>query len=160
VKRSIVLAGHKTSVSLEDAFWEGLKKIAKEEQKTLSDLVGSIDTNRKHGNLSSALRLFVLSHYQAQAPDDSDQPPLFSDEQIDTIAQALADLRVDMRTEFQSMIDDAVGPLTEAVAVLQGQVSVLMNLIGSLVNNNTVKEASETKTKTVRRVRQIESKPR
>ena len=93
-------------------------------------------------------------------PDDSDQPPLFSDEQIDTIAQALADLRVDMRAEFQSMIDDAVGPLTEAVAVLQGQVSVLMNLIGSLVNNNTVKEASETKTKTVRRVRQIESKPR
>ena len=67
VKRSIVLAGHKTSVSLEDAFWEGLKKIAKEERKTLSDLVGSIDTNRKHGNLSSALRLFVLSHYQAQA---------------------------------------------------------------------------------------------
>ena len=54
-------------------------------------------------------------------PDDSDQPPLFSDEQIGTIAQALADLRVDMRTEFQSMIDDAVGPLTEAVAVLQGQ---------------------------------------
>jgi predicted DNA-binding ribbon-helix-helix protein len=67
VKRSIVLARHKTSVSLEDAFWGGLKKIAKEERKTLSDLVGSIDTNRKHGNLSSALRLFVLSHYQAQA---------------------------------------------------------------------------------------------
>ena len=67
VKRSIVLAGHKTSVSLEAAFWEGLKKIAKEERKTLSDLVGSIDTNREHGNLSSALRLFVLSHYQAQA---------------------------------------------------------------------------------------------
>jgi len=60
VKRSIVLAGHKTSVSLEDAFWDGLKDIAK-------DLVGSIDTNREHGNLSSALRLFVLSHYQAQA---------------------------------------------------------------------------------------------
>ena len=67
VKRSIKLAGHSTSVSLEDAFWEGLKKIAEEKRKTLSDLVGSIDTNRKHGNLSSALRLFVLSHYQAQA---------------------------------------------------------------------------------------------
>jgi len=93
-------------------------------------------------------------------PDDSDQPPLFSDEQIDVIAQALADLRTEMRGEFQDMVDTAVGPLTEAVAVLQGQVSVLMNLIGSLVNNNTVKEASETKTKTVRRVRQIESKPR
>ena len=79
---------------------------------------------------------------------------------IDVVAQALADLRIEMRGEFQDMVDTAVGPLTEAVAVLQGQVSVLMNLIGSLVNNNTVKEASETKTKTVRRVRQIESKPR
>ena len=66
VKRSIVLAGHKTSVSLEDPFWEGLKDIAKDQRKTLSDLVGSIDTNREHGNLSSALRLFVLNHYQAQ----------------------------------------------------------------------------------------------
>ena len=67
VKRSIVVAGHKTSVSLEDAFWEGLKDIAKAHRVTLSDLVGGIDTNREHGNLSSALRLFVLSHYQAQA---------------------------------------------------------------------------------------------
>jgi predicted DNA-binding ribbon-helix-helix protein len=67
VKRSIVLAGHKTSVSLEDAFWDGLKDIAKDQRKTLSDLVGSIDTNRNHGNLSSTLRLFVLIHYQAQA---------------------------------------------------------------------------------------------
>ena len=67
VKRSIVVAGHKTSVSLEDQFWEGLRVIAKDQRKTLSDLVGSIDTDRKHGNLSSALRLFVLSHYQAQA---------------------------------------------------------------------------------------------
>jgi predicted DNA-binding ribbon-helix-helix protein len=64
VKRSIVVAGHKTSVSLEDAFWEGLKEIAKAKRRTLSDLVGSIDTGREHGNLSSALRLFVLSHYQ------------------------------------------------------------------------------------------------
>jgi predicted DNA-binding ribbon-helix-helix protein len=67
VKRSIVLSGHKTSVSLEDAFWDGLKDIAKHQRKTLSDLVGSIDTTREHGNLSSALRLFVLSHYQVRA---------------------------------------------------------------------------------------------
>jgi predicted DNA-binding ribbon-helix-helix protein len=67
VKRSIVVAGHKTSVSLEDQFWEGLRVIAKDQRKTLSNLVGGIDTNRKHGNLSSALRLFVLNHYQAQA---------------------------------------------------------------------------------------------
>jgi predicted DNA-binding ribbon-helix-helix protein len=67
VKRSIVLAGHKTSVSLEDAFWEGLKDIARARRVTLSDLVGGIDTNREHGNLSSALRLFVLNHYKATA---------------------------------------------------------------------------------------------
>jgi predicted DNA-binding ribbon-helix-helix protein len=67
VRRSIVLAGHKTSVSLEDAFWVGLKEIAKARRKTLSDLVGNIDTDREHGNLSSALRLFVLSHYQQRA---------------------------------------------------------------------------------------------
>ncbi len=67
VKRSIVLAGHKTSVSLEDAFWEGLKEIAKTQRKTLSGLVGSVDTDREHGNLSSALRLFVLGHYQKRA---------------------------------------------------------------------------------------------
>jgi len=67
VKRSIVVAGHKTSVSLEDQFWEGLRVIAKDQRTTLSDLVGSIDTDRKHGNLSSALRLFVLDHYQKRA---------------------------------------------------------------------------------------------
>jgi predicted DNA-binding ribbon-helix-helix protein len=70
VKRSIVVAGHKTSVSLEDAFWDGLKDIAKGQRKTLSDLVGGIDTNREHGNLSSALRLFVLGHYQKRATPD------------------------------------------------------------------------------------------
>jgi predicted DNA-binding ribbon-helix-helix protein len=64
VKRSIVIAGHKTSVSLEDAFWKGLKEIATGREKTLSDLVASIDTDRRHGNLSSAIRLFVLDHYR------------------------------------------------------------------------------------------------
>ena len=66
VKRSIVLAGHKTSVSLEDAFWRGLKEIAQSRRATLSDLIASIDTERQYGNLSSALRLFVLNHYQAR----------------------------------------------------------------------------------------------
>jgi predicted DNA-binding ribbon-helix-helix protein len=67
VKRSIVLSGHKTSVSLEDAFWRGLKDIATTRRTTLSDLIGSIDAERQQGNLSSALRLFVLNHYQARA---------------------------------------------------------------------------------------------
>ena len=66
VKRSIVIAGHKTSVSLEDAFWKGLKEIAGGRDLTLSDLVATIDTDRQHGNLSSAIRLFVLDHYRSQ----------------------------------------------------------------------------------------------
>ena len=66
IKRSIVVAGHKTSVSLEDAFWTGLKEIAGERGLTLSEMVASIDTGRQHGNLSSAIRLFVLDHYKAQ----------------------------------------------------------------------------------------------
>ena len=67
VKRSVVLAGHKTSVSLESAFWQGLKEIATSRGITLSDLITSIDRDREYGNLSSALRLFVLSHYQTRA---------------------------------------------------------------------------------------------
>jgi len=63
VKRSIVIAGHKTSVSLEDAFWTGLKEIAKDREMTLSDLVASIDIDRRHGNLSSTIRLLVLDHH-------------------------------------------------------------------------------------------------
>jgi predicted DNA-binding ribbon-helix-helix protein len=66
VKRSIVIAGHKTSVSLEDDFWKGLKDIATGRDLTLSHMVASIDTGRRHGNLSSAIRLFVLDHYRAQ----------------------------------------------------------------------------------------------
>jgi predicted DNA-binding ribbon-helix-helix protein len=66
VKRSIVIAGHKTSVSLEDAFWKGLKEIAGLRDVTLSDLVASIDTERQHGNLSSAIRLYVLDYYRGQ----------------------------------------------------------------------------------------------
>ena len=74
VKRSVMLAGHKTSVSLEDAFWRGLKAIATTRRMTLSDLIGKIDVDREQGNLSSALRLFVLNHYKAGAashPSDS-----------------------------------------------------------------------------------------
>ena len=67
IKRSIVVARHKTSVSLEDAFWRGLKEIAAQRGITLSEMVASIDTSRVHGNLSSAIRLFVLEHYRSQA---------------------------------------------------------------------------------------------
>jgi predicted DNA-binding ribbon-helix-helix protein len=74
VKRSIVIAGHKTSVSLEDAFWRGLKEIAAIRNIPLSDLVSTIDNERQHGNLSSAIRLFVLDHYRTQAGAAADVP--------------------------------------------------------------------------------------
>src|SRR5215471_7541561 len=64
VKRSIVIAGHKTSVSLEDAFWIGLKQIASARGRTLSELVSTIDAERPHSNLSSTIRLFVLDYYR------------------------------------------------------------------------------------------------
>ena len=62
IKRSIVVAGHKTSVSLEDVFWHQLRSIAQSRGLHLSKLVGSIDAERQHGNLSSAIRLFVFEH--------------------------------------------------------------------------------------------------
>ncbi len=72
-KRSIIIAGNKTSVSLEDAFWSELKEIAHVRHMTLSNLVSDIDTRRQQGNLSSAIRLFVLDgvrhHYSGYARD-------------------------------------------------------------------------------------------
>ena len=65
-KRSIVIDGHKTSVSLEDAFWRDLKNIAHTQQATLSDLVARIDDTREQGNLSSAIRLYVLEYFRNQ----------------------------------------------------------------------------------------------
>lgn len=66
VKRSIVIAGHKTSVSLEEPFWTGLKEIAHRRDMTLSTMVGDIDTRRRQGNLSSAIRLFVLDNVRTR----------------------------------------------------------------------------------------------
>lgn len=66
-KRSIVIAGHKTSVSLEDEFWQSLKEIVRGRNVTLSFLVADIDARRPHGNLSSAIRLFVLDYFRTQA---------------------------------------------------------------------------------------------
>lgn len=67
VKRSIVVAGHKTSVSLEDAFWHALKDIARERGQSLRSLVAEIDASRTGGNLSSAVRLHVLDHYRRRS---------------------------------------------------------------------------------------------
>ena len=60
VKRSIVVGGHKSSVSLEEAFWNGMKEISSQRNMTLSDLVSDTDRNRQQGNLSFAIRLFLL----------------------------------------------------------------------------------------------------
>lgn len=73
IKRSIVIAGHKTSVSLEDAFWSELKDIAEQKDQTLSSVVGEIDTRRHQGNLSSAIRLFVLDNARSRANQQAAQ---------------------------------------------------------------------------------------
>jgi predicted DNA-binding ribbon-helix-helix protein len=67
-KRSIVFKGKKTSLSLEDEFWNALKEIADKRGVHISHLVAAIDGQREHANLSSAIRLFVLDYYR-QAPD-------------------------------------------------------------------------------------------
>ena len=59
-KRSVVVAGHRTSVSLEDAFWTALAAIAAREAKSINALIGEIDGGRA-GNLSSAIRVYVLA---------------------------------------------------------------------------------------------------
>jgi predicted DNA-binding ribbon-helix-helix protein len=63
VKRSVTIAGYRTSISLEDAFWDCLREIAKDRGQTLGQLVASIDEDRQHSNLSAAVRLFVLGFY-------------------------------------------------------------------------------------------------
>ncbi|KPH82908.1 ribbon-helix-helix domain-containing protein [Bosea vaviloviae] len=66
-KRSLTIAGHRTSVSLEEPFWEALKEIAATEGLTVAALIATIDTGREAVNLSSALRLHVLAHYRRRA---------------------------------------------------------------------------------------------
>jgi predicted DNA-binding ribbon-helix-helix protein len=69
-KRSIYIGGHKTSLGLEQEFWDGLREIAVEQGKSLSATVVDIDYDRilaRRGNLSSAVRLFVLHYYRSNA---------------------------------------------------------------------------------------------
>jgi len=65
-KRSITVEGHRTSVTLEQEFWSAAKEIAECRRLSLSELVGEIDRNRTQNNLSSAIRLSVLSHYRTK----------------------------------------------------------------------------------------------
>jgi predicted DNA-binding ribbon-helix-helix protein len=65
LKRSVTIAGHRTSVSLEPEFWDALNEIAAEKKRPLARLIGEIDKREgREQNLSSALRLFVLAHYR------------------------------------------------------------------------------------------------
>jgi predicted DNA-binding ribbon-helix-helix protein len=76
IKRSLVVGGHKTSVSLEDVFWNALRTIAHNRHIHLSQLVGTIDSERQHCNLSSAIRLFVFEHTCNQTDDASREKDL------------------------------------------------------------------------------------
>lgn len=60
VKRSVTINGHATSVSLEQPFWDALSRLAENQEKSLSALIAEIDNLATGGNLSSALRLYVL----------------------------------------------------------------------------------------------------
>lgn len=68
VKRSITIAGHRTSVWVEDPFWDALAEIASKESKSTTALIAEVDRRRPAGsNLSSAIRVFVLDHYRSAA---------------------------------------------------------------------------------------------
>ncbi len=64
-KRSLTIAGHRTSIALEPEFWAGLEALAETRNLSLAELIASIDETRETDNLSSALRVAVLRHYQA-----------------------------------------------------------------------------------------------
>lgn len=66
-KRSLSIAGHRTSISLEAPFWEALKEIAASEDRPIAALVADVDSGRGELNLSSALRLHALAHYRKMA---------------------------------------------------------------------------------------------
>lgn len=68
VKRSLTLRGHRTSVSLEDAFWQAFRDIAEERDQPLNALAAEIDATRDlNTGLASAIRLFVLAHFRDRA---------------------------------------------------------------------------------------------
>jgi predicted DNA-binding ribbon-helix-helix protein len=77
-KRSLAIAGHRTSISLEEAFWQGLREIARRRQTSVAALVAEIDAGRGAANLSSAVRVFVLasaSLRQAESPANGPDAP-------------------------------------------------------------------------------------
>ena len=78
VKRSVYVSRHKTSVSLEDEFWDSLREIAKGSGEPVHQLIADIKKGRQSANLSSAIRLFVLRHYRGQIDQQKDETSLRS----------------------------------------------------------------------------------
>jgi hypothetical protein len=108
--------------------------------------------------------VIVYKEYTARQPFDdnsgngSELPPMSTDEMIDAMAQALAQTRDDLRAEFQGMLDSAMAPWTEAVAVLQAQMNIVLSLIANNNNsngngNNARSIEASDEIKTARRVR-------
>jgi predicted DNA-binding ribbon-helix-helix protein len=71
-KRSITVAGHRTSVSLEEPFWQALSEVAAERSTSVAAIIAAVDRDRSPGtNLSAAVRLFVLDWYRTRAAADA-----------------------------------------------------------------------------------------
>jgi predicted DNA-binding ribbon-helix-helix protein len=70
LKRSVSIAGHRTSVSLEEPFWQALREIAERESVSVQALIGRIDAGRGEQNLSSAIRVFVLAHLRGASSEN------------------------------------------------------------------------------------------
>ncbi len=67
IKRSFSISGHRTSISLENAFWEALREIASSQERSLASLVAEIDRKRAEAGLSGAVRVYVLDYYRHQS---------------------------------------------------------------------------------------------
>jgi predicted DNA-binding ribbon-helix-helix protein len=73
IKRSVVVNGRKTSVSLENEFWDALRQVAKQSNVSIARLLVEIERSRTTINLSSAIRIFLLNHFRTQ---NSDRQPV------------------------------------------------------------------------------------
>lgn len=66
IKRSVTIAGHRTSITLEAPFWNALKEIAAIRKQSVNALIGTLEDTQQPNNLSSAIRVFVLAHYKTR----------------------------------------------------------------------------------------------
>jgi predicted DNA-binding ribbon-helix-helix protein len=72
IKRSFSIGGHRTSISLEPAFWNALKEAAARERTQVAKLVNTIDQNRDGSGLSSAVRIWILNYFRDRSNVNSD----------------------------------------------------------------------------------------